>query len=623
MSRAASWSLAVAMLIVLLVAVFLVLLDWKTPWFKGPIAAYVGGQLGRDVMLSDELDLDLGGTVRLHAADVRIANADWASEQPMLVLGALEASLDLAALLRGETRLPRVALREPHVLLERREDGTLNWDLGMDREEQGPPPAIEDLAVADGQVVYRDAALDQSVELRIGELTGSLSPAGELELQGAGRFEGQNMALRVHAAQETPSRDDWRVDAQIELGKSRLSAKGTLAKPDMTLEFHGPDLATLNDLPIVDFPHTAPVDVVTRLTRRNGHWLLGDIRAQIGPQKVSGDVRIDADQEPIMIYATLHTDRLHLPDRPKPKPAPERRLIPAVPIETAVLHKVNVQANLSVEHLEASPAPPLRNISLAVSLERGRLTVEPIKAQIAAGRLQGGLVLDGRERIPSSTLRFNVQNLRLDRALAGQGSELVSGRLSGRVELSGHGRTLADLLKTSDGQVLFVVRGGEVQASLVELMGLDLGEWLVAKGADSDATPIRCGFIAFNVDDGIWTAHPVVLDTRDSVLVVDGHIDLSKERLDLTLRAHPKDASVLAARAPIHVRGPLRKPSVQPEAGKVAAKGAAALALGALLTPLAALLPLSEPGTAENVDCNFLLNDAVPPPKQLPKGKKP
>lgn len=622
MMRAASWTLTAVIAIVLLVAVFLVLLDWKTPWFEGPIAAYLGTQLDREVMLSDKLDLDLGRTARLYAADVRIANADWASEEPMLALGTLEASLDLAALLRGETRLPRVALREPRILLERREDGTLNWDIGKD-QEQGPPPAIEELTVTDGQVIYRDAALEQSFQLSIGELIGRLSPAGQLELQGAGQFEDQHLAVRLHAAQETPSHDDWRVNAEIQLGESRLSASGTVAKPDLTLEFHGPDLAALNDLPVVDFPHTASVDFVTRLTRDGGHWLLKGIRAQIGPQKVSGDVRIDADQDPIMIYATLHTDRLYLPVQPKPKPAPERRLIPAVPIETAVLHKLNLQADISVGRAEAGDAPPLRDISLAVRLERGRLTVDPMKAQVAGGQLQGSLVLDARQRPPTSRLRFTVRNLRLDRALPEKGSELASGRLSGRVDLRGYGRTLADLLKTSDGQLLFVVRGGEIQAALVELMGLDLGEWLVAKGAAAEATPIRCGFIAFDADDGIWTAHPFVLDTRDSILVVDGQIDLQRERLNLTLRAHPKDPSVLAVRAPIHVRGPLRKPSVQPDAGKVAAKGAAALALGALLSPIAALLPLSEAGAAEDLDCGFLLRDALPPAKRLPQGKKP
>lgn len=621
MIRAASWTLTAVVAIVSLLAVFLILLDWKTPWFKGPIAAYLGAQLGREVTLTDDLDLDLRGTTRLRAGDVRIANADWASEQPMLVLGALEASLDLVALLRGETRLPRVALSEPRVLVERRQDGTLNWDLGKDEEEQGPPPAIEEIKVTDGHAIYRDAALEQSVQLSIAELTGHLGPEGELELQGTGRFEDQPLAVRVQAAQETTSgNDDWRVQAEIELGESRLSASGTLAKPDVKLAFRGPDLAALNDLPVVDFPHTAPVEVAARLTRDRGHWLFDGIEAQIGPQKVGGDLRIDADRVPIMIYATLHTDRLHLPDRPKPKPAPERRLIPAVPIETAVLHKLNLQADLSVGRLEASPAPPVRDITLAVRLDRGRLTVDPLKASVAGGTLQGSLVLDGRERMPSSSLQLDIRDLRLDRAVP---AEYLSGRLSGRIDLRGRGRTLADLLESSDGQLLFVVRGGEIQAALVELMGLDLGEWLMAKGAEAGGTPIRCGFIAFNADDGIWTAHPFVVDTRDSILIVDGHIDLPQERLNLTLRAHPKDASVLAARAPIRVTGPLRKPSVQPDAGKLAAKGAAALALGALLSPFAALIPLSEPGTAANPDCDSLLQGALPSRKPRPAGKKP
>lgn len=413
MRRALSSTLGVLLATVSLVAVLLALLDWRTPWFKRPIAAAISAQLERDVTLSDDLDLDLSGTTRLRAGDVRVANAEWASAEPMLELGGLEASLDLGALLRGETRLVRVRLREPRIVVERREDGTLNWDLPT-RDEPGPPPAIEALTVTDAQVIYRDAALEQEVQLRIAGLTGHVSADGLLELQGSGQLERQDLAVRIAAAQQLPERDDWRVNAEIEPGKSRLSARGTVAKPDLELAFSGPDLAALNALPVIDFPGTPPVNASARLTRDGGHWLLEGIHARIGPQAVSGDVRVDADQDPILIYATLHADEVRVPREPEPMPPPEERLIPAVPIETAALHRLDLRAKLTVGRVELEPFT-LRNVALSVRLHQGRLEVDPASMQLAQGRVQGRWILDGRHRVPRATVHLTLGDMELER----------------------------------------------------------------------------------------------------------------------------------------------------------------------------------------------------------------
>jgi hypothetical protein len=48
------------------------------------------------------------------------------------------------------------------------------------------------------------------------------------------------------------------------------------------------------------------------------------------------------------------------------------------------------------------------------------------------------------------------------------------------------------------------------------------------------------------------------------------------------------------------------------EAGPLAARTAGAVALGVLLTPLASILALIEPGLEKNSDCGKLLQEANP-----------
>jgi len=69
-----------------------------------------------------------------------------------------------------------------------------------------------------------------------------------------------------------------------------------------------------------------------------------------------------------------------------------------------------------------------------------------------------------------------------------------------------------------------------------------------------------------------------------------GQIDLKNEALDLSLRGHPKKVRILRLRTPIMVRGTLMNPKIGVQAGKLAAQTGGAVALGTLLTPVAALL---------------------------------
>ena len=76
---------------------------------EGPIEERVSAELGRDVRIAGDLDVDLSLQPRITVTDVRLANPPWASDEPMLALARAEAVLDLRALIDGEVRLPEVA----------------------------------------------------------------------------------------------------------------------------------------------------------------------------------------------------------------------------------------------------------------------------------------------------------------------------------------------------------------------------------------------------------------------------------------------------------------------------------------------------------------------------------
>jgi uncharacterized protein involved in outer membrane biogenesis len=183
------------------------------------------------------------------------------------------------------------------------------------------------------------------------------------------------------------------------------------------------------------------------------------------------------------------------------------------------------------------------------------------------------------------------------------------GTMYGRIDVKGQGGSVAELLGTSNGQASFAVEGGRISALLVELLGLDVAEAIMLLGARRNQVTLRCAVSGFDVKDGTMNAETFVVDTTDTIITVDGAIDLKNERLDLETKPEPKDQSLIALRTPINIKGPFKDPSVRPKAGPLAARAAAAAGLAAI-NPALAVLALIETGPGKDADCAKLLAEA-------------
>ncbi len=112
------------------------------------------------------------------------------------------------------------------------------------------------------------------------------------------------------------------------------------------------------------------------------------------------------------------------------------------------------------------------------------------------------------------------------------------------------------------------------------------------------------------MQDGLANADNVVIDTQNVLITGGGQINLDSEALDLAIQGHPKKVRLIRVRSPVEVRGTLARPALRLDAGSVAKQGGAAVALGALLTPVAALLAFVDPGLAKDQNCAQLLQSA-------------
>jgi hypothetical protein len=93
-------------------------------------------------------------------------------------------------------------------------------------------------------------------------------------------------------------------------------------------------------------------------------------------------------------------------------------------------------------------------------------------------------------------------------------------------------------------------------------------------------------------------------------------VSFDTEQLDVALHPYPKDKSILSLRSPINIGGTLGAPKVMPDKKALLARGAAAVALGAI-NPLLSLAATIEPGPGEDANCGAILREASDPKSDL------
>jgi uncharacterized protein involved in outer membrane biogenesis len=447
-------------------------------------------------------------------------------------------------------------------------------------------------------------------------------------------IESYRIAAKVEERPDGPSP----VDLDVTIENTRLQFDGSVdelhALKGIEGQFHaqGPDPAAVLDLfklPSISLP---PYDMAGHVTWRGDEMKVTGLDGKLGDSDISGDAGIDLGPEPPVVTAQLHSDLLDADDLLPPIGAPpatgpgetaspaqeqraeqreeDGRLLPAKEIDPNLWRNLDLEVDYDADRIE-SEYLPIDRISVHVASKAGWLTVDPLITGLADGTIVGFVSMDATQDPVAGEFDIRMEALQLQDMLAKLGIEGEGfGEIDGRVRLQGRGTSAAALLGSADGQAVLTMDGGAIDALIVEAIGLDIAESILVLfdsmgQTEEDKTPIRCAIVNLQFEQGIATARPVVVDTVDSKITVDGQIDLRNETLDIFIESLPKDPSLFSANQPIHVDGPLLSPSVNPAPGRTEDE-----ALGWLLAPLAAVLPFFDVGGEEDSPCSALIAQA-------------
>jgi uncharacterized protein involved in outer membrane biogenesis len=640
--------LLVALAIVVLAPLVLLgalLLVAQSAWAERWIEARASQALHRDVRIED-VGLHFGWPPRITFGRLRISNPDWALTRELVDARDLSARVEVPPLFAGRIVVPYLEAASAVAGLElRRERAT--WRFG-DSSTKGPSRLTLGLVkLADGHVRFVWPEEKTDLEIR---MKGSLGEGGELDATASGRFRGEAMRAQARFPQLDPQHaavGPIRFSGEASAGRTRVAAQGMFRTQgdvmDLRMTLAGATLKDLNHLIRIVLPDTAPYSLEGHLIHSGNDWTFDGFRGKVGNSDLRGSLTYRTGGKRPFLRAALHSALLDFQDLgpligapPGTKPgkvanaqqrekSAEReakdQLLPDAEFNVERWSAMDADVRLASKRIVRPHGVAVESLDTHLVLRDGVLHLDPLDFGYAGGHITSTVEIDGRKRPVQGHLEANVQGVQLAKLVPKDGGGQASGTkvkdevkealgtLYGRAKLDGTGRSVAQLLGTSDGHITLAVDGGRVSRLLEEMLKLHVADALRLLGTKNEQVELRCAVGALEVKDGVIDPKAFVVDTSDSRVKIGGSVSLRDETLGLEVRPVPKDATLFSLRTPIDLKGPLRHPEVHPHPGPIAARIAGAIALGAI-NPALAILPFVDTGPARDTNCGQLLAEA-------------
>jgi len=646
--RALAWVGGLLVAFIAVLALAFALFDWNL--LRGPLARLASDATGRNVRIDGDLKVHLFTTKpRVSIGGLKVGQPAWAGTGDMVAVDTLTAETRWMSLLLGRPVLPLLELTHPAIDLRRDAGGRSNWIFSDHPSAGAAPklPPIERFVVDAGRLHFVDDQRKMVIDGTIDSNEHATGPqAHAFSLVGKGALNKSPFELTVTGGPLLNVKLDqpYPFSGAVRMGATHVEARGELHRPfDLSayrtrLHLTGPDLADLYYLVGLALPNTPTYDLQGELNHSGDDYNLSRVTGRIGASDIAGLMDISTASGRPFVKATVHSRSLDFKDLaalvgaapagkaavtagPVQKAAAatqalQQRLLPDAPLDASRIRKMDARLDYSADTVKDTVLP-LRGARLHLTLDHGLLTMDPLDFDLPQGRFTATIILDGRGPIPVTSVDARLSNVELQNfvPVAKGAPPPIEGLMAARIKLIGRGDSVHRAAANANGAVTVVIPHGHIREAFAELLGVNAGKGLsLLLSKNKDQSDIRCGVAAFDVKSGEMTASRILLDTDVVRVRGEGGANLSDETLDLVLKGDTKQFRLTHVFLPITVGGHFSSPALGVQPAPALAQGAAAVALGVTLTPLAAILPFVDPGLAKNADCQMLMAEAKTAP---------
>ncbi|EUB77072.1 AsmA family protein [Pseudomonas sp. GM41(2012)] len=605
------------------------------------------------------------------AQDLSLGNPDWSKKPQMVSLKRVELRISPLALLAQRVVIPRIDLTEPNADLQRLADGRANWTFKFDPKDPNAEPSswvvdIGAIGFDKGHVILDDQSLKTQLDLIIDPLgkpipfsdivgdkaakTASEKGAAPQDyafaLKVKGQYHGQTLAGEGKVGGLLALQDAARpfpLQAKVNIADTRVELAGTLTDPlnlgalDLRLKLAGTSLGNLYPLTGVTLPDTPPYEtdghLIAKLHEADGAvFRYEEFNGKIGQSDIHGSLTYVASQPRPKLSGSLVSNQLLFADlapligadsnakqkaRGGESKQPADKVLPVEEFKTERWRVMDADVEFTGKRIVHSEKLPFNDLYTHLILTDGVLSLEPLRFGVAGGNLDAQIRLNGQTEPLEGRAKLTARKFKLKQLFPTFETMKTSfGELNGDADITGRGNSVAKLLGTANGNLKMLINDGAISRELMELAGLNVGNYVVGKIFGDKEVKINCAAADFDIKTGLATTRLFVFDTENAIVYIDGTANMATEQLDLTITPESKGWRVISLRSPLYVRGKFIKPDAGVKAVPLMLRGAGMVALGVIAAPAAGLLALIAPSAGEPNQCAPLL-------EQMKAGKAP
>jgi len=605
------------------------------------------------------------------AEDLSLGNPDWSKQPQMVTLKRVELRISPLALLAQRVVIPRIDLTEPNAELQRLADGRANWTFKFDPKDPDAEPSnwvvdIGAIGFDKGHVTLDDQSLKSQLELIIDPL-GKPIPFSDIvgdkaaktaqekgaapqdyafALKVKGQYHNQKLAGEGKIGGLLALQDAARpfpLQAQVKIADTSVELAGTLTDPlnlgalDLRLKLAGASLGNLYPLTGVTLPDTPPYatdgHLIAKLHEPGGAvFRYEEFNGKIGESDIHGSLAYVASQPRPKLSGSLVSNQLLFADlapligadsnaeqkaRGGESKQPADKVLPVEEFKTERWRDMDADVEFTGKRIVHSERLPFNDLYTHLVLTDGVLSLEPLRFGVAGGKLDAQIRLNGHTEPLEGRAQLTARGFKLKQLFPTfEPMKTSFGELNGDADITGRGNSVAKLLATSNGNLKMLINDGAISRELMELAGLNVGNYVVGKIFGDKEVKINCAAAHFDIKTGLATSQLFVFDTENAIIYIDGTANMATEQLDLTISPESKGWRLISLRSPLYVRGKFIKPHAGVKAVPLMLRGAGMVALGVIAAPAAGLLALVAPSGGEPNQCAPLL-------EQMKAGKAP
>jgi uncharacterized protein involved in outer membrane biogenesis len=338
--------------------------------FRKPFETVASTSLGRTVKLEGDVFLVPTWSVTVEAQGLRIANPAGWQERELAHMELARIRIDAVPLLWRRLVIRELRAEGVQAILERRADGSANWDFARGAEpgsnaaeepeattaagtEEEPawhallPNAVvvKDLTFLDIRAEFRDAVAGVERTLVLEEFRGAAASDAPLELGLRGRYDGEELRVKLQGGDPSVligSEEAFPLRLELEIADTRfeLSAQvdegewditdaldlflATAASPVAGIEdqrlgevkvvLEGERLDALDRILEVSLPPWGPHRFEARFEAFGGGDLTADVVSRIGSSELTGRLVVESQAEPPRLELALKASEIQLDD---------------------------------------------------------------------------------------------------------------------------------------------------------------------------------------------------------------------------------------------------------------------------------------------------------------------